>query len=211
MAKRIALGKLWTGPNGGAERLSADLFMLDKALTTPLKKAKSSPRYMPPVVVPRTDYMSSLEDIREWGSKGWDDLEIVFRAMAKDLSQGLKTKLRQWATETLADMKAVTPVYTGNLKQSLGYLNNTNGAQIYNQVKTISKTGQLTISVGIREKALLPPPYYKPVKDNPKKKIKMPDYNYAPFANDFYLDDFEDGFIGEWIRIAEENAERIFK
>lgn len=184
-----------------------------------------------PVLPKRMDIESILE-VEDFlrGSvidAGWRELERVMKLIIVDIDQNLREKAKRWAKETLAEMKAVTPVDSGNLRDSLAILTKNANSLINNELNIVDKKGPISVRVGIDEQRLLPPPTYKPstkrfVKDpvthqptSVPVKVRIPPYNYAPLADKIIKLYHTEGYLGydfleKWQEIALNNLERIF-
>lgn len=157
----------------------------------------------------------------------WAELSKVIRMIVVDMDTTLRDKSRRWGKETLAEMRAVTPVDSGNLRDSLAILTPNANTAINASVDVVDKKGPITVRVGIDEQRLLPPPTYKPstkrfrkdpithqITDEPVK-VRIPPYNYAPFADSKIKQYHSEGYLGydfleKWQVIALNNLERIF-
>lgn len=90
--------------------------------------------------------------------------------MYNSLISALERKADKWAAETLAEFKSAVPVDTGNLRNSLDITN-----------RSVNKSsGRITVTVGVDEKKILPPPTYMR-RRNGKMRL-MPDYDYSPYV-----------------------------
>lgn len=96
--------------------------------------------------------------------------ETVGTKILNSLMTTLERKADKWALETLAEFKSAVPVDTGNLRNSLGITN-----------RTINKSsGRITITVGVDENKILPPPARMRRRNG--KMRTMPDYDYSPYV-----------------------------
>lgn len=161
----------------------------------------------------------------------WKQLSNVIKMIVVDMDTTLRSKSRRWAKETLVQMKAVTPVDSGNLRDSLSILTPNTQSEINASVDVVDKKGPIKVRVGISEAKLLPPPTYK---DSTKRftkqrrdafgrftpirpvKVRIPPYNYAPHADEVIKKYHGEGYLGydfleKWQEIALDNLERIFK
>lgn len=151
---------------------------------------------------------------------GSEELDKIMNLFAQDITSNLRGKARQWAIETRAMMKEVSPVMTGNLRDSIKILNDEKAGQAEwaEELNVDDAKGRITYTVGIDEKAILPPPKRKHVITGYRKGTMhtMSDYNYAGDANDVIIEKKSEGYQGyeflrNWQRIAEKNMERIFR
>lgn len=156
-------------------------------------------------------------DVPKTGKANWD---IPFQMLVKDLTADFKGKGRTWAIETRAMMREVSPVLTGNLRDSVKILSSSNQAatSISEQLEMVDKNRRVLYIVGVSEKAILPPPYHKYIIRGPAKgkKKAMSDYNYTQEANDMILakgnaEHLGYDFLEKWQEIARRNMERIFR
>lgn len=182
------------------------------------------------VKLPKRMDIEAITDIHEF-VKGpvetahWSELSKVIKMIVVDMDTTLRGKARQWGKETLAEMRAVTPVDSGNLRDSLSILTPGSNSAINAQVDVVDKKGAIKVRVGIDEHKLLPPPYYKDStkrytngRYEPKRpvKVRIPPYNYAPMADEVIKEYHSEGYPGydfleKWQEIALNNLERIFK
>lgn len=152
---------------------------------------------------------------------GISELDRVFKLFVDDLANNLKGKGRTWAIETRAMMREVSPILTGNLRDSVKILSADNpdtATAISERLEMTDKNRRVTYIVGINEKDILPPPFRKHIIRGPRKgKMKtMALYNYAEDANKYILKHKDEGYQGydfleKWQEIAKRNMERIFR
>lgn len=194
------------------------------------KKAKKAAMRTTTVKLPKKVDIDSITEITDFvsgpiRSAGWTQLDRTIKMVVIDIDTTLREKTRQWARETLAEMRAVTPVDSGNLRDSLDILTKNALSNINATVDVVDRKGPIQARVGINEAKLLPPPTYK---DSTKRftsgkygpvrpvKVRIPPYNYAPLADTVikvYHDEGYPGydFLEKWQEIALNNLERIFK
>ena len=192
-------------------------------------KAKTTPKTAPTRSV-RMD-IADLKDIQDFNAggsianSGWNELEKTMRLVVEDIDRNLRNLTRQWAKETAAEMRAVTPVDSGNLRDSIAILTPNTNSAINTSIDVVDKKGPIRARVGIDEQRILPPPTYR---DSTKRmtkgtallpsrpvKVRIPPYNYAPLANDKILAYHTEGYPGynfleKWQEIALNNMMRIF-
>ena len=172
--------------------------------------------------------LKDIQDFNAGGSianSGWNELEKTMRLVVEDIDRNLRNLTRQWAKETAAEMRAVTPVDSGNLRDSIAILTPNTNSAINTSIDVVDKKGPIRARVGIDEQRILPPPTYR---DSTKRmtkgtallpsrpvKVRIPPYNYAPLANDKILAYHTEGYPGynfleKWQEIALNNMMRIF-
>lgn len=143
----------------------------------------------------------------------------MLKLFVDDVTKSLKGKGRLWAIETRAMMREVSPVLTGNLRDSVKILSadNVDASTIGEKLEVVDKNRVISYVVGISEKAILPPPHRKHIIRGPREgqMHTMPDFNYAKDANDVILLTKSEGYQGydfleKWQEIAKRNMERIF-
>lgn len=226
MARRSALGGNYQTKNleAALKRLEVDFDKLEKTSKTAKKsKYKAKRRGTGTATVSHTNRGGlSYNDIFKWGNSGVAQLDRMFKVFVDDLANDLKGKGRTWAIETRAMMREVSPVLTGNLRDSVKILSadNVDAATIGEKLEMADKNRSVAYIVGISEKAILPPPFRKHVirKNSPEygKMHTMPKYNYAIKADTRIRELKSEGYQGfdfleKWQEIAKRNAERIFK
>lgn len=160
-------------------------------------------------------------DIFKWSETGLASLDRVFKLFVDDLANDLKGKGRTWAIETRAMMREVSPILTGNLRDSVKILSADNpetANAISERLEMTDKNRQVTYIVGISEKDILPPPFKKHIiRGSRKGQMKvMANYNYAEDANSYIVQHKSEGyqgydFLAKWQEIAKRNMERIFR
>ena len=96
--------------------------------------------------------------------------ETMGKQMLASLMADLERKADKWALETLAEFRNAVPVDTGNLRDSLDITN-----RIVNK-----SSGQITVTVGVDEDKILPPPARMRRRNG--KMRTMPDYDYSPYV-----------------------------
>lgn len=151
---------------------------------------------------------------------GSEAIDRQLQLFAKDVTANLRGKARTWAIETRQMMREVSPVMTGNLRDSIKILNDEKAAesQYAEHLGVNDLKGQISYTVGVDEKAILPPPVRKHVIRGYRKGTMhtMPDYNYTGDANDVIIEKKSEGYPGyeflkNWQLIAQKNMERIFR
>lgn len=229
MAKRTALGK------SGLTSIESNLGAVLESLKTvnksvanlkAVKKVKAKSKYKGVRPVTKTTAKSITFDTLY--SVNWKrdpqtnkktktlGFEEVVRYIVEDATMSLKGKARTWAIETLQMMKALAPLRTENLMQSIKILSDEKAkkASISNRLEA---NGLLYV-VGIDEEAILPPPQKKKVKHGKQtgRWVVMPSYNYAKDADEAIKKTKGRGYQGydflrRWQQVAKENMERIFR
>lgn len=203
-----------------------------RSLASTKKKAakKAAAKSVGQVKLPRRMDIESIVDIHKFihgpcVSANWAELEKTINLIVVDVDTTLREKSRQWAKETAAEMRAVAPVDSGNLRDSIAILTKNANSAINASANIVDRRGPINVRVGIDEARLLPPPSYK---DSTKRftsgkygpvrpiKVRIPPYNYAPFADDIIKAYHSEGYPGydfleKWQEIALNNLERIFK
>lgn len=226
MARRSALGGNFNPKilETAVKRLKVDFDKLEKASKTVKKsKYKSHKKSKGTATISHTNRGGlSYNDIFKWNNSGVAQIDRMFKVFVDDLANDLKGKGRTWAVETRAMMREVSPVLTGNLRDSVKILSadNVEASTIGEKLEMTDKNRQVTYIVGISEKAILPPPFRKHVirKSSPEygKMHTMPKFNYAVKADAKIRELKSEGYQGydfleKWQEIAKRNAERIFK
>lgn len=215
MAHRRALGN-----NLNTTRLSNAVKRLEVDFSNLVKTPKKASRKKSTAT--KTTYSRSgigYNDIFKWDKTGNPAIDRMFKMFVDDMATDVKSKGRQWAIATRMMMREVSPVLTGNLRESVKILSadNIDAATIGEHLEIINNSKVITYIVGINEKAILPPPHRKHIIAGPRagKMHTMPDYNYAEDANNIILKLKSEGYQGydfleKWQQIAQKNMERIF-
>ena len=99
-----------------------------------------------------------------------DNTKTMGKQMLNSLLSALERKADKWAIETLAEFRNAVPVDTGNLRDSLDIT-----SRIVNK-----SSGQISITVGVDEDKILPPPARMRRRNG--KMRTMPDYDYSPYV-----------------------------
>lgn len=230
MARKYGLGSV------GIEKFHRDMakFADDlDALSATSKKKSVVKRKTTPKTAPTRSVKMDIVDIKDVANfraggsielSGWEQLEKTIKMVVEDIDANMRNLSRQWAKETAAEMRAVTPVDSGNLRDSISILTPNAQSAINSSVDVIGKRGPIKVRVGIDEQKLLPPPTYKDStkrwtngKYSPKRpvKVRIPPYNYAPLADKKILEYEAEGYPGynfleKWQEIAMNNVIRIF-
>lgn len=215
MAIRTALGGNYHPKSieNALNRLDRNLAQLEKTS----KPKKRKPTTVKKTTGPRGGM--TYNDIFKWTKTGATAVDRMMELFVEDLTTTLKGKGRTWAVETKAMMREVSPVLTGNLRDSVKILSaaNTDSSTIGERLEIVDKNHTISYIVGISEKAILPPPHRKHIIVGPNEgKMKtMPDFNYADAADAVILETKSSGYQGydfleKWQEIAKKNMERIF-
>lgn len=118
----------------------------------------------------RKSYGSSESSGHYTPRKTSEDVETMGTKMFNSLMATLERKADKWAAETLAEFKSAVPVDTGNLRDSLAITN-----------RIVNKSGgQVSITVGVDEDKILPPP--DRMRRRNGKMRTMPNYDYSPYV-----------------------------
>ena len=118
----------------------------------------------------KTTYSSTRESHHYQSRQISEGVETVGAKMVNSLIATLERKADKWAIETLAEFRNAVPVDTGNLRDSLDITN-----RIVNK-----SSGQISITVGVDEDKILPPP--SRMRRRNGKMRTMPDYDYSPYV-----------------------------
>lgn len=222
MAKRKASGRVYSPKQlqTALNHLKVDWANVDKASKTRKKsryKLNTKKTATPHQTMGRKN--DSLLSYIQFNKSGFTQIDRTFELFAKDLTTNLHGKAYTWAVETKNMMKEVSPILTGNLRDSVKILRGAKAeGAISEKLEVEDKKGEIVYVVGIDEKAILPPPFRKHIIRGPNKgKMRtMPKFNYANKANTAILALKSEGYQGyafleKWQVIAEKNMERIFR
>lgn len=235
MARRQALGSLGKSMlQADFSAVKSDLALLNRKMSA-LKEVKPAPtttRFYSPVTVSKpkkpakslsakTLYertmsgawiMDNLPTGRTPARPTINDIETIVTDILGENIHELKDKGYDWAVDTREMMKAVSPLRTENLVDSIKILSDEADYSV------TAEQGGMVFVVGVDEQAILPPPYRKHIKHGPDagKLAIMSPFNYTGYADAAilkYKDDSHQGydFLNRWREIARENMERIFK
>lgn len=226
MAKQSALG------SSGRAQIAAgfsgttvvkQLNSLGKSLDNlkAVKAVKGKSRYRgnrPTTKTTRRRVQYGMFEYRESGFEAFDN-QVMH--IAEDITQNLHGKAWTWAVETMQMMKALAPVRTENLMDSVKILNQNKGNEstFANKLQVTDKTAkEIVYYVGVDEQAILPPPLRKKAKHGKRagKMVTMPNFNYTGQADAAIQKTKHNGyrgydFLNRWQRAAYDNFERIFK
>lgn len=118
----------------------------------------------------KTTYSSTRESHHYQPRQISESTGTMGAKMVNSLMATLERKADKWAIETLAEFRNAVPVDTGNLRDSLDIT-----SRIVNK-----SSGQISITVGVDEDKILPPPFRMRRRNG--KMRTMPDYDYSPYV-----------------------------
>lgn len=226
MARRKALGlsgRTQIAAGFSDATVAKQLNSLGKSLNNlkAVKTVKSKSRYKgnrPTTKTTRRRVQYGMFEYRESGFEAFDN-QVMH--IAEDATQNLRGKAWTWAVETMQMMKALAPVRTENLMDSVKILNQNKGDEstFANKLQATNKSPkEIIYYVGIDEQAILPPPLRKKAKHGKRagKMVTMSNFNYAGRADQVIKKMKHNGyrgydFLNRWQRAAYDNFERIFK
>lgn len=229
MARKNGLGQYGIGRLAQVERSVVDVMdrleTVNKSVANlkAVKTVKAKSKYRGNRPITKTTTKSVIMERGHWtitkpSNKKAKKIEFedVIRYVIEDATQSLRGKGRTWAIETLQMMKALAPVRTENLMDSIKIASNDKAMKSAFSNR-LEANGMLYV-VGVDTKALLPPPKKKHVKHGKLtgKMVTMPDYVYVSDADEAIKRLKGKGYRGydflrRWQRVAKENMERIFK
>lgn len=235
MARRQALGTRGKSIlEADFTAVKSDLNLLNRKLTAleavaPIAPAKNTlRRYAKPVRSrPTSNTLLSRVHSGAWFTEGLpsgrtpakptlEDIDGILSDILDESAKELKGKARKWAIETVQGMKAVAPLRTENLMESIKILKGDKATEA--EYSYSVKRQSIEYVVGVDEKAILPPPHRKRVKHgaNIGKMVTMSPFNYTGYADAIILKNGNPkhqgyDFLNRWAQIAQQNIERIFK